>query len=282
MTRVAVVGVGGMGERIARRLLDAGHQVTVWNRSREKTAPLAKAGAAVAASPRAAARDVEAVLTIVADPGALRDVVEGADGIAAARVSAAVIQMSTVGPDEVSWLASVLPAEMELLDAPVLGSLPEAEAGTLRVFAGGDTPVVERWTPLLSTLGSVLHIGPLGAGTAAKLVANSTLFGVLAVLGEALSLADSLGLSRAAAFEVLAATPVAAQAERRRPAIDSGDYPRRFPLSLALKDANLIRDASAAELRLAEAARSWIADAAAAGLGDEDYSSVLARIIGAR
>ena len=281
MTRVGVVGIGGMGALMASRLLHAGHQVTVWNRTSEKTAPLAEAGASVADSPADAARDAEAVITMVADPDALRDVTEGADGIAAAASTATVIQMSTVGPDALSRLAAALPAR-ELLDAPVLGSLTEAEAGKLRVFAGGDASLVERWTPLLSTLGSVLHVGPFGAGTAAKLVANSTLFGMLGVLGEALALADSLGLSRTSAFEVLAATPVAAQAERRRPAIESGEYPLRFSLALALKDANLIHDASDAELRLAEAARSWLADAAAGGFGDRDYSAVLAWIRGSR
>jgi 3-hydroxyisobutyrate dehydrogenase/2-hydroxy-3-oxopropionate reductase len=180
-------------------------------------------------------------------------------------------------------LESLLPAGAGFLDAPVLGSLPEAETGTLKIFAGGPAALVERWTPLLSALGSVLHVGAVGAGTAAKLVANSTLFGVLGVLGEALALGDGLGLEREAAFEVLALTPVARQAERRRPAVESGDYPTRFTLTLALKDVDLILEAAAesgTELRIAAAARDWLRDAEAAGLGDADYSAVLARIAG--
>jgi 3-hydroxyisobutyrate dehydrogenase len=94
------------------------------------------------------------------------------------------------------------------------------------------------------------------------------------VLAEALRLADVLGLSREAAFEVLAATPIAAQAERRRPALEAGDYPPRFTLSLARKDADLV-GAAAPELRIAHAARSWLADADDAGWGDRDYSAVL-------
>jgi 3-hydroxyisobutyrate dehydrogenase-like beta-hydroxyacid dehydrogenase len=189
--------------------------------------------------------------------------------------------MSTVGPDSITQLAAILP-EDALLDAPVLGSISEAEAGTLTIFASGPPALVERWTPLLSTLGNVLPVGQLGAGTASKLVANSTLFGVLGALGEALALAQGLGLSREAAFDVLAATPLGAQAERRRPALESHRYDRRFPLSLARKDADLIveaAEASGTELRLIPAAREWLADAEAEGRGDEDYAVALERIL---
>jgi 3-hydroxyisobutyrate dehydrogenase-like beta-hydroxyacid dehydrogenase len=182
-------------------------------------------------------------------------------------------------------LAEQLPDGARLLDAPVLGSLSEVEQGSLNVFAGGPEALVERWTPLLSALGRVVHVGGVGAGSAAKLVANSTLVGVIGVLGEALALADGLGLMREAAWDVLAATPLAAQAERRRPAVESGDFPPRFFLSLARKDADLVVDAAAeagVDARVAEAARRWLADAEAAGLGDLDYSSVLAFIAEAR
>jgi 3-hydroxyisobutyrate dehydrogenase-like beta-hydroxyacid dehydrogenase len=114
-------------------------------------------------------------------------------------------------------------------------------------------------------------------------VANSTLFGALGVLGEALALADALGLARDVTFDVLATTPSAAQAERRRPSLESGDYPRRFALSLALKDAELVAGAATdagRDLRLAAAARAWLADAEAAGWGERDYSSVLEIIAG--
>jgi 3-hydroxyisobutyrate dehydrogenase/2-hydroxy-3-oxopropionate reductase len=285
MSTVAVVGLGAMGARIARRLLDAGHELVVWNRTPERAAPLVADGAVPAGSPAEAAAQADGVLTVVADPAALRAVTEGPAGIAAGiRRSAAMIEMSTVGPAALFRLASVLPDGVDLLDAPVLGSVSEAESGSLAVFVGGPAEVAERWTPLLSSLGAPTHVGPLGSGAAAKLVANTTLFGVLGVLGEALALADALGLARDAAYAVLAATPLAAQAERRREAIEAGDYPLRFALALARKDADLIAEAAAGagvELRLAAAARSWLADAEAAGLGGRDYSAVLARILGA-
>lgn len=272
-----------MGSRIARRLLDAGHELLVWNRDAAKISPLTELGATRAESPAEAARRAAAVITMLSDPPALAAVTEGPQGLAAGVTErTTVVQMSTVGPDAVSRLASSLPESANLLDAPVLGSLSEAEAGTLKIFAGGSLELVERWRPLLSILGEILHVGPVGAGSAAKLVANTTLLGVLGVLGEALALADGLALSREAAFDVLGVTALAEQAQRRRPAVESGEYPRRFALSLARKDADLILEAAArsgTELRLVKAAREWLGDAEAAGLGDRDYSAVVARIL---
>jgi 3-hydroxyisobutyrate dehydrogenase-like beta-hydroxyacid dehydrogenase len=282
MATVGVVGLGAMGSRIARRLGDAGHELVVWNRDPAKAEPLAAAGAIAAATPADVARRVEAVITMVADPRALVDVTEGTDGVVGGLgEGTTLIQMSTVGPDSTSRLAALLRAEA-LLDSPVLGSVAEVESGTLNVFVGGAPEPVERWLPVLSTLGTVFHLGPVGAGTAAKLVANTTLVGVIGILGEALALAERLGLSRDAAFEVLGKTALAGQAERRRSAVESGEYPPRFALYLARKDADLILEAAAKtglELRLTNAADEWLAEAENAGLGDKDYSAVLARIL---
>jgi 3-hydroxyisobutyrate dehydrogenase-like beta-hydroxyacid dehydrogenase len=283
MAAVGFVGLGAMGSRMARRLLDAGNELAVWNRTAERAAPLAQAGAAVAATPAEAARAAEVIVIMVSDPGALEAVTEGSEGIVSGLSDGAtVIQMSTVGPPSLERLARLLPAG-SLLDTPVLGSISEAEGGTLNIFAGGPETLVERWTPLLSVLGTVTPVGQLGAGTASKLVANSTLVGVIGVLGEALALAAGLGLSRETAFEVLAKTPLGAQAERRRDSFESGEYQPRFPLWLARKDADLILEAAAAagiDVRLADAARAWLADAEARERGGDDYSAVLAEIVG--
>jgi 3-hydroxyisobutyrate dehydrogenase/2-hydroxy-3-oxopropionate reductase len=283
VTSVAFIGVGAMGSRMARRLVEAGHEVAVWNRTRAKADRMADLGARPAATPAEAVRRAEIVVTMVADAPALQAVTDGPTGIAAGVVgSATVVEMSTVGPAGVLRLASALPEGVGLLDAPVLGSLAEAESGALTIFVGGPEPLAQRWMPLLAVLGTPRHVGPLGAGAAAKLVANSTLFGVLGVLGEAVALARGLGLSDDAAFEVLAATPLAAQAMRRRPAMESGQYLRRFPLSLAHKDADLVVEAAEAagvDVRLARAARTWLADADDGGQVDQDYTAVLARIL---
>jgi 3-hydroxyisobutyrate dehydrogenase/2-hydroxy-3-oxopropionate reductase len=237
--------------------------------------------AEVAATPAEAARRTEIVLVMVAGPPALQAVTDGRDGVAGgAHGSTLVVNMSTVGPTAVHRLAEALPEGASLLDAPVLGSLPEAETGSLTIFVGGTAPDLERARPVLRELGTPLHVGGLGAGSAAKLVANFTLFGVLGVVGEALAAAAALGLARDIAFEVLAATPVAAQAERRRPAVEADEYPPRFALSLARKDVELLADATAGrELRVLAAARAWLADAEAAGRGAEDYAAMLAQIL---
>jgi 3-hydroxyisobutyrate dehydrogenase-like beta-hydroxyacid dehydrogenase len=273
---VAVVGLGGMGSRIAGRLLAAGFRLAVWNRTAGKAEPLVARGARLSESPADAAASAEAIITMVADPPALRAVTEGPDGIAAGVGEATtVVEMSTVGPAAIARLASVLPAGTGLLDAPVLGSLSEAESGSLSIFVGGEAELFEGTREFLTALGTPIHVGPSGAGAAAKLVANSTLIGVIGVLGEALALAEALGLSRESAFEVLATTPIAAQADRRRAAIEADDYPPRFPLRLARKDADLISE-QALDLRVMAAARSWLAEA---GDGDQDYSAVLSRIL---
>jgi len=283
MSRVAVIGLGAMGSRIAGRLLDAGHELVVWNRTHERAAELVERGATLAETPADAARRPEVVITMLADPAALQEVTEGPQSVAAGvSQGSTVIEMSTVGRAAVLQLRSALPDEVGLLDAPVLGSLSEVESGSLHVFVGGPRTLFQRWAPLLSALGTPIHVGPLGAGAAAKLVANSTLFGTLGVLGEAIALADALGLERDAAFNALGATPLAAQAERRRKAIESGEFPPRFPIRLARKDADLIAEAAAeagVDLRITEAARSWLSDADDASWRDRDYAALLAWIL---
>lgn len=283
MTRIAWIGLGAMGSRMARRLLDAGNQLWVWNRTPARAEPLVAAGAHAAATPADAAGSADVVMLMLSDPAALRDVTEGPDGIAATvRPGTTVIEMSTVGPAAVARLRATLSDGVTLIDAPVLGSVSEAEAGTLTLFVGGPAESVEAMAPLLSTLGDPMYLGPTGAGATAKLVANSTLLGVLGLLGETLALGTGLGLPRDAVWRILATTPLAAQAERRRPAVETGEAPMRFALALAHKDADLVveaADAAGVEVRLARAAQSWFADADAAGLSRSDYSAVLRHIL---
>jgi 3-hydroxyisobutyrate dehydrogenase/2-hydroxy-3-oxopropionate reductase len=274
MADVAVVGLGAMGSRIARRLIDAGHDVIVWNRDAAKAEGFAQR----AATPAEAAEHAEVVIIMVSDPAALAAVSEGI--VAGVRAGSTVVQMSTVGVAAVQRLESTLPDGVALLDAPVLGSLAEVEEGRLYIFAGGSGEVVSRLSPILSTLGTVVPVGGIGAGSAAKLVANFSLISVLAALGEAFALGRQLGLSDQALFDVLAATPLATQTERRREALESGAYPPRFALALADKDAQLILDAAGdLDLRVARAVRSWYADAMREGRGDEDNSALLATIL---
>jgi 3-hydroxyisobutyrate dehydrogenase-like beta-hydroxyacid dehydrogenase len=172
--------------------------------------------------------------------------------------------MSTVSPEATARLAGLTD---RLVDAPVLGSIAEAEAGAVTIFAGGDVVPVR---PVLDALGTVRPVGGIGAGTAAKLVANATLFGMLAALGESVALGRELGLDDAALFDVLAATPLAAQAERRRAVLDDEPSPPRFPVRLALKDADLI--SAVLEQPALAGARHWLA---AVADRDADYTAML-------
>jgi len=224
VTRVAVIGLGAMGSRIARRLAGNGHDVVGWNRTpREVGVPLA-------ATARDAAERAEVVITMLADPEALEavtdDVLAGLHGT--------LVEMSTVGPAAIARLAE---RTTNLVDAPVLGSIAEAESGGLTLFAGGDVAPVR---PMLEQLGTVLEVGPVGSGAAAKLVANAALFGVLAALGDAVALGRTLDLDEQTLFDVLATTPLAAQGERRRAVLQGEPSPPRFPVRLAAKDARLI------------------------------------------
>ena len=281
---VGVVGLGAMGSRMAHRLLDGGRDVVVWNRTPAKATRLIALGARVTASPAEVAAQAGTVIAMVSGPEALVAVTSGRDGIASGLGRGAqLIVMSTVGLDALIRLASVLPPGVDLLDAPVLGSIAEAERGQLHIFVGAEDHAVARATALLSLLGTPVHVGGFGAGTAAKLVANSTLFGVLGVLGEALALADALGLTRETTFDVLSSTPLAEQARRRRASLEAGEFPARFRLSLARKDADLTLAAAASagqDLRLVPAARSWLAEAERFGAGEKDYTAMLGTILG--
>lgn len=283
METVSVIGLGAMGSQIALRLLDAGYRVIVWNRTAHRLEPLLERGACAASSPREAARQSNTLITMLADPEALRSVSIDLEGISAgSHVDLVVVEMSTVGPAAVATLTSLLGSRTRVVDAPVIGSIHEAEAGALTILAGARADDLERVRPVLSALGTVVHVGGPGAGASAKLVANAALLGTLTVLGETLALASALGLSPRTTAGILDATPLAEQMRRRLPLIEAGTYPRRFSLSLAHKDADLIVGASAnagLTLPALKSVHKWLGVAAADGHGDRDYTALLATIL---
>jgi len=284
MTTVAFCGLGQMGAPMAARLLDGPDQLMVWNRTPERAAALVEGGARSAATPAEAAAGADAVVTMLSTPEALEEVVFGTDGVAAGVGSGAtLIEMSTVGAAAVRSLAARLPAGVDVLDAPVLGSVRQATDGTLKVFAGGDPAAVERRRPLLERMGVVTHLGPLGAGASMKLVANSVLGTLMTGLAEALALADSFGLEQDTVLDLLAESPIGATVKSKRDNIVSDSYPANFKLALAAKDLRLVEQAAAdagLHLRVAPAARAWLEHADEAGLGDADYSAVIAAVRG--
>ena len=283
MAKLAFLGLGAMGTPMATRLVEAGHDVTVWNRTAEKAEPLVERGARRAASPAEAAAAVDGVFTMLRDAPVVEDVLLGADGaVAAMEPGSTVVEMSTIGPDAVRSIASRLPSHVDMLDAPVLGSIREATEAALKVFVGGPEETCARWLPVLEAFGSVRRLGDLGAGAAMKVVANATLMVLMTGLGEALALGDALGLEQGAVLDVLSDSAIGVTARGKRSRIETGTFPPNFTVSLARKDAELIVDAAAKagiELRVTEASRAWLAEAEDAGLGASDYSAVLVRIL---
>jgi 3-hydroxyisobutyrate dehydrogenase-like beta-hydroxyacid dehydrogenase len=286
MANLGFCGLGQMGTPMAMRLVGAGHRVAVWNRTASKARPLVDRGATAAATPAEAAADAELVFTMVATPEAVEEVVLGKLGVAEGLSSGStLVEMSTIGPEAVHGLRSKLAPEALMLDAPVLGSVAQAEAGELKVFVGGEEAVVERARPILAAFGAIRHMGPLGAGASMKIVANSTLLALMTALGEALTLADTLGLDQDDVLDILAESSIGVPVRSKRRYIQSGAYPPNFKLALAAKDGSLVQRAAEAaglNLRVAGSAAAWMAAAERAGLGDLDYSAVIAQIRGTK
>lgn len=269
-----------MGFPMAGRVLAAGHDVIVWNRTRSRAEPLVASGAQLARTPAEAARNAEVVITMLADPKALGSVLTGSDGVVSTMaMNAVLIEMSTIGPRALEHVVTLLPEGAQVLDAPVLGSVPQALDGTLRIFVGGDSSAYDRCSDLLASMGEARYLGPLGSGAAMKLVVNSSLVSLMTALGESLTLADALGLDQHHVLDILSDSPIGTTVRSKRELLDTGRYPPRFRLALAAKDAKIAVETAEAlgcDPRLGRAARSWLDDALEKGLGDLDYSSVIA------
>ncbi|MEU8619724.1 NAD(P)-dependent oxidoreductase [Streptomyces sp. NPDC048623] len=260
--KIAFLGLGTMGLPMARRLLDAGHPLTVWNRTPGKADPLVADGAVRAAGPAEAVADADVVVTMLADPAAARAVADAM--LPALRPGTHWIDTSTIGPDAVRELTARLPEGVTLIDAPVMGSVDRAASGELLIFAGGDTaPVAD----VLARLGTVTPCGGPGTGAALKLVLINTVIGGVALIGEALALSDALGLPRELALRTLGAGPLAGAVGR---ATATGVH---FPVSLAAKDVSLATAATAAKLPILEAVHQTLTrDPSLAG---EDLAAVV-------
>ncbi|MPZ24371.1 MAG: NAD-binding protein [Dehalococcoidia bacterium] len=277
--KLGFCGLGQMGSPMAERLVDAGHELKVWNRTRSKAAPLVEKGGIQVDLPAEAASDVDAVLTMLADPEALESVLFGEGGVAHSSAPTTLVEMSTMGPRAIKDAAARLPQGFDVIDAPVYGTVPEANNGTLKIYVGASPDDYARWAPLLSVLGDAKHLGPPGAGAAMKLVLNSTLKVIAAELGEAMALGDAYGLDETIMMDVLDETSIGRTLARVRPSIESGHYPTTFKLYLAEKDLRLVREAGeevGLDMRLAEAGRSRLEQATKDGYGDLHYYAIVA------
>jgi len=221
--RIGICGTGRMGAAIATRLLGLGHEIAVWNRTAAKTAPLAAAGAQVAATPAALAARSEAVITILTDATAIDAAYRGADGLLSGDVAGKLfIEMSTVRPETERALDEAVRAKRAtLVECPVGGTTGPAKEGKLFGFAGGEAADVARARPILEQMcRRVEHVGPVGAGASMKLAINLPLLVFWQAFGEALSLAQPLGLEPARLVDIFTDTSGAPNMlKNRAPAI---------------------------------------------------------------
>ena len=206
MAKVGVIGLGAMGAPMARRLLSAGHSVTVFARRQEAMAPLISAGATGASSPAETASKSDVTITMVIDTAAVEEVALGPRGIIeGARGGSVVVDHSTIDPDGARRIASALKSRaIDMLDAPVSGGAAVAEAGALSIMAGGEEAILERVRPILESYGkTIVHIGPSGAGQVAK--ACNQICTIVNTLGaaEAMLMAERAGIDPGRVKDVL-------------------------------------------------------------------------------
>lgn len=279
---VGIAGVGKMGAAIALRLLEVGHQVTVWNRSHERTKPLLEAGAKAASSPAALAREVDTIITILGSVAAYNDVYEGQHGLLAGSLGGKlVIDMTTVQPADIKRLAEMVRAKgAAFVECPVGGTVGPARQGKLLGLAAGASADVARAKPLLEQMcRRVEQLGAVGNGASMKLAINLPLMVAYQALAEAYILARDVGMSTDALMDLFADTSGAPNILKiRGPAIaktlageDSGSA--AFDIDLICKDLTAMIDEArtrGATLPVAEAALATFKQAQADGWGQRD------------
>jgi 3-hydroxyisobutyrate dehydrogenase len=280
---VGFVGLGIMGARMAANLARAGHEVAVYNRTASKAeAWVEQHGGRLAASPREAAEGAAAVITMVVDGPQVEQVLLGEAGAAhGAAPGTLFIDMSTIAPADARRIGAALAERgLAFVDAPVSGSAPKAEDGTLTIMAGGSDADVARARPFFEAMGEkILHVGELGQGQTVKVISNTVGATNCATLAQALvvgkaagvdlpSLVDVLGASSGASYMVtLKAGPMLAH-----------DYAPLFRLEHMLKDVGIClseTEAAGAPFPAAALARELYAAALGRGLADQDFCAVL-------
>jgi 3-hydroxyisobutyrate dehydrogenase len=282
MQNVALLGLGIMGNGMARNLLKAGFTLSVYNRTRAKAEPLAALGATVADSPREAAAAADIVIAMVGDDQASRAIWLGAGGaLAVARSGAVLIECSTLSIEWVRELAGRC-AELgiDFLDAPVTGSKDAAESGALKLMVGGEAAALERARPVLEALSTqVIHFGPSGAGALIKLINNLMVAAQIAALAEGLNLAEQGGLNMGQVVPFLInAGPGSPVVKGKAALIAAHDYTdTQFALRWMHKDATYALRAAeefGVPMPTLAAARELYRLARNLGLDEQDFASV--------
>jgi 3-hydroxyisobutyrate dehydrogenase-like beta-hydroxyacid dehydrogenase len=279
--QIGWIGLGAMGEPMARRLAERERLHAVFNRSSSRTAPFEASGVRVYDDPRRLAAACDVVFVMVSDDAALNAVLLERDGaVAGLRPGATVVNMSTVSvAATLEAQAAVERAGARFVDAPVSGTVGPARQGTLLVLAGGADPVVEDVAELLATFGAVMRLGEVGAGTRAKLFINQLLGAMMQSFAETLVFGRGVGLSLDAMLQIVDGGALASPLFRLKgEMIGRRDFAKQFPVDLLLKDLDLAQ----AEARVAgvylptlAAVREAVAGAHARGYGDQDMAALV-------
>ena len=282
MTKISVLGLGAMGSRMAANLLKAGHAVTVWNRTPAAAAALVAAGAKQAATPKEAAMEADFVMAMVRDDDASHGLWLSAEtgALAGMKAGAVAIESSTLTPGWIRELGGEAARRgLALLEAPVAGSRPQAEAAQLVYFVGGDAAVVGRAEPVLKAMGSAIHhVGPLGSGAVVKLATNALLGVQVTVLAELIGLLKTSGADAARAIQAISSTAVWSPAAGNLSNLMlAGNVTPQFPVELIEKDFGYaVQTAgSAAAAPTIAAARGVFQRAIDRGLGGQNMTSVV-------
>ncbi|HEX2987682.1 MAG TPA: NAD(P)-dependent oxidoreductase [Chloroflexota bacterium] len=278
MGRVGFVGMGNMGSRMAARLVQAGHEVAVYNRTRERAVPLAAIGARIAGSPAEACAEADIAFTNVADGTALKAVCLGSSGVLSAGPAPKIlVDMSTVGPVESAEVAAVAdPLGVAYLRSPVSGSTVLAEAGKLTIFASGNKEAYDAAEPYLAAIGETrFYVGPGDNARYLKLVINMMVATQVEILSEAVVLGEKAGLDWAEMIEVISNSVVASPLVKYKAApLRARNFAPAFALGLMIKDLDLAIAAAqkkGVELPVTERVREFYSQAAEAGLADKDF-----------
>src|SRR4051812_42581593 len=276
--RVAFLGLGIMGSRMARNLRAAGFDVVVWNRTRARAEEL---GEPIADTPKAAAEHAGVVITMVVDGPEVEAVLFGPDGAATGLAEGGlVVDMSTIAPSAVKEIGARLAEQnVGFVDAPVTGSKPRAEDGTLTIMAGGTPDDFARAKPLFEAMGQlIVHCGPSGHGAMVKLLNNALAATNAAALAQAIDIAERYELDTDRMLEVMSAGSAKSTMLdlKARPMLER-NYEPLFKLAHMLKDVrHCLAEAEALseDFSLARDAEALYAQADLAGLGDEDFAAV--------
>jgi len=284
------VGLGVMGGRMAKRLLDARHPVVGYNRTREKARWLADSGLRLVSSPREVAQAADAIFTMVTDTAALEAVTRGPDGILAGlRPGAVLVEMSTVSPEAVRALATDVAARgAELLDAPVSGSPATLDAGQLSFMVGGTAPALERVRPYLTAIGpTITHVGAVGLAKAMKIAINQGLAVQMLAFAESVLLAEKAGVARERAVEALLRSVVASpMLKYRGPFVLGMPAEAWFDVGMMQKDLGLALDlgrSTGVPLATVAVTNELLTAARGLGLAGYDFAvvfDVVARLAG--